>query len=159
MDRVRRALFDQILGHWSQPETLLVVNFDLLLQLFCPCIFHVLSEDFEFFVAFCYLVLELSDLLLQGHHQKCLLLVFVCGLSKRKKTHAWISAHLLFSRVWSRIELILAEEVLDGLLLARELILKNLDFGLEFDGIFLHLVVQYLHFDGFVVKLLLLFGV
>ena len=55
--------------------------------------------------------------------------------------------------------MVLAEQVLNGLLLARQLILENFDFGLQLDGVLLHLVVEHLHLDGFVVELLLFLGV
>lgn len=55
--------------------------------------------------------------------------------------------------------MVLAEQVLDGLLLARQLVLENFDFGLQLDGVLLHLVVEDLHLDGFVVELLLFLGV
>ena len=45
-----------------------MVHFDLLLEFFCPCVFHVLSQDFEFFVAFGHFVFELPYLFLKRHY-------------------------------------------------------------------------------------------
>lgn len=53
-------------------------------------------------------------------------------------------------------QLVVAEEVLDGLLLSVKLILKDLDLRLELHAVISQLVVEHLHLYGLVVELLLL---
>lgn len=50
----------------------------------------------------------------------------------------------------------MAEEVLDRLLLAVQLVLQDLDLGLQLHAVISQLIVEHLHLDGLVVQLLLL---
>ena len=52
-------------------------------------------------------------------------------------------------------ELVVTEQVLDGLLFAIQFIFEYFYFGLELDAIISQLVVQNFHFDCLVVQLLL----
>lgn len=55
-------------------------------------------------------------------------------------------------------QLVVAEEVLDRLFLAAKLVLENFYFGLQLHVVLLDLVVEDLHLDSLIVKLLFLFS-
>ena len=55
-------------------------------------------------------------------------------------------------------QLIVAEKVLDGLLLTAEFVFENFYFGFKFDIILFDLVIQNFHLDSFLIELLLFLG-
>ena len=82
MDRVVCSLFNHLLQDRAKSETLIVVSLNLLLELFRSCALDVLTKHFELFVTLQNLVLELADLLFEGHYQESFLLVLLRCLSK-----------------------------------------------------------------------------
>lgn len=76
-------MLDYVLHDGSKSDALVVVRLYLLLELLGAGALDVLTEHFELLVALQNLVLELSDLLFQRHHEECLLLVLLGGLGKR----------------------------------------------------------------------------
>lgn len=52
-------------------------------------------------------------------------------------------------------DLVMVEQILNSLLLPAEFVFQNFYLGFEFDVFLPHLVVKHLHFNRFVVKLLL----
>ena len=84
MNRVVCTLLYHLFQDRAKSETLIVVSLNLLLELFRSCALDVLTKHFELFVTLQNLVLELSDLLFEGHYQESFLLVLLRCLSKRQ---------------------------------------------------------------------------
>ena len=57
-----------------------------------------------------------------------------------------------------RDQLVMTEQILNGLLFAVKLVFEYLHLRLQLDIIFLNLVIEHLHLDGLLVQLFLLLG-
>ena len=86
MDRVGCSLLEDILHDGSESQALFAVGLNFLLHLLGLCVPDVLPQYFKLLIALHHLILQLPDLLLEGHHKEGLLLVLLCGLGKRKQT-------------------------------------------------------------------------
>ena len=158
---MRGALLEHVLDYVAQAKALIAVSRNLLLELLGLRVLDVLAKDFKLFLAADHLILELANLLLEGHNKESLLLVFLSSLSQRHQAAALTLASTAVRAALDLAllnELIVREEVLDGLLFAVQLIFKNLDLSLELDGIITQLIVHDLHLDRLVVQLLFLFS-
>ena len=82
------------------------------------------------------------------------MLVFLRGLRQRKQALVRVGRSALGLRLLD--QLVVAEEGLDRLLLAVQLVLQDLDLGLQLHAVVPKLIVKHLHLDGLIVQLLLL---
>lgn len=145
------TLVNQLFDYWAKTHAFIVVGLELLLKFKCFCVFDVFTNNFKFLVSLANLKFQFPDLLFQRHDQESLLLVLLGSLSKRHQVLVRVCLEFSLSLI---DDLIMAEEILDGLLFPSKFVFEDLDFCLELDHLFPHLVVQHLHFDCFVIELL-----